>query len=158
MILKNFIQFIGFILIYFVCRVKLQSPAKKLIVLLSGEVDNTSNISCYLSQLNKIIAGAYLASHEFCKFQHCLHLIQVHPLLMPPSNPENAVPKLQDMLLDPAVEVIGVTGVVSNKIEEFYSPLITHIDERIPQKYANSYLPSLNDTANTVIEILHQLN
>ena len=36
MILKNFIQFSGLILIFFVCRVKLQPPAKKLNILLSG--------------------------------------------------------------------------------------------------------------------------
>ena len=65
------------------------------------------------------------------------------------------VPKLLEILLDPAVEVMEVTGVVSDIIEEFYSPLITHFDERIPQKYANSYLPSLEDTANTVIQILN---
>ena len=51
-----------------------------------------------------------------------------------------------------------MAGVVSDKMVEFYRPLITHLDERIPQKYANSYLPSLEDTANTVIQILQQLN
>ena len=74
---------------------------------------------------------------------------------MSPSDPVKGVPMLLEILLDPAVEVIGVAGVVSNKIEEFYSPLITHLDERIPQKYASSYLPSLEDTANAVIQILN---
>ena len=77
---------------------------------------------------------------------------------MPPSDPVKGVPKLLEILLDPAVEVIGVAGVVSDKMVEFYRPLITHLDERIPQKYASSYLPSLEDMANTVIQILQQLN
>ena len=158
MILKNFIQFCGFILIFIVCQVKLQPPTKKLIVLLSGEVDNTSNTSFYLSQPKNIIAGACLASHEFCKYPDCLQLFQVHPLLVLPSDPVKGVPKLLEILLGPAVEVIGVAGVVSDKIEEFYRPLITHIDERIPQKYVNSYLPSHEDTANAFIQILQQLN
>ena len=70
---------------------------------------------------------------------------------MPPSDPVKGVPKLLEILLDQAVEVIGVTGVVSDKMEEFYWPLITHFDVRIPQKYVNSDLLSLEDTANTVI-------
>ena len=40
----------------------------------------------------------------------------------------------------------------------FFSPLITYFNERIPQKYSNEYLPSLEDTANAVIQLLQQLN
>ena len=158
--LKNFVWFrkemSGLLLMQFFCLVKLQTPTMKIVVLQSDEVNN-SNASFHLSQPKDIIAGACLASHEFCKFQECLCHFQVHPLLVPPSDPMKGVSKLLEILLDP-VEVIGVTVVISDKIEEFYSPLITHFDERIPQKYANNYLPSLEDTANTVIQILEQLN
>ena len=149
---------IGLILVHVLCVVKLQTPNIKIVALLSDEVDNTSNVSFHLSQPKNIIAGACLASHKFCKFQDWLSYFQVHPLLVSPSDPVKGVPKLLEILLDPAVEVIGVAGVVSDKIEEFYRPLITHIDERIPQKYVNSYLPSLEDTANAVIQLLQQLN
>ena len=160
--LKKFIWFrnemSGLILMNFLCLVKMQTPAKKIVVMLSDEVNNTSNVSFHLPRPKDVIAGACLASHEFCKFQDCVCHFQVHPLLVPPSDPVKGVPKLLEILLDPAVEVIGVTGVVSDIMEEYYSPLITHFDEKIPQKYTNSYLPSLGDTANTVIEILQQLN
>ena len=148
----------GLILVHFLCVVKLQTPTIKIVALLNDEVDNTSNVSFHLSQPKDIIAGACLASHEFCKFQNLIPYFQVHPLLMSPSDPAKGVPKLLEILLDPAVEVIGVAGVVSDKIEELYKPLITHFDERIPQKYSNDYLPSLEDTANGVIKILQQLN
>ena len=133
----------GLILVHFLCVVKLQTPTIKIVALLSDEVDNTSYVSFDLSQPKDIIAGACLASHEFCKFQDWIPYFQVHPLLMSPSDPAKGVPKLLEILLDPAVEVIGVAGVVSDKIEELYKPLITHFDERIPQKYSNDYLPSL---------------
>ena len=68
------------------------------------------------------------------------------------------MPKLLEILLDQAVEVIGVTGVVSDNMEEYYNSIITHFDERISQKYANSYLPSLEDRANAVIQIFKQMN
>ena len=156
--LKNLIRFSSLILIYLICLVK-QTPLKKIITLLSDEVDNTSNVSFHFTQPKDTIAGACLAAHYFNNFYHSLLChFQVHPLLVPPSDPVKGVPKLLEILLDPAVEVIGVTGVISDKIEEFYSPLITHFDERIPQKYANSYLPSLENTANAVIEILQQMN
>ena len=127
-------------------------------VLLSDEVDNTNNISFHLSQPKDVIAGACLAAHPISNSQDSLLChFKLHPLLVPPSDPVKGVPKLLE-ILEQAVEVIGVTGVVSDKMEEFYSPLITHFDEKIPQKYANSYLPSLEDTANAVIKILQQLN
>ena len=156
--LKNLIRLSSLIIIFFICLVK-QTPLKKIINLLSDEVDNTSNVTFHFSQPKDTIAGACLAAHHFNNFHHSLlgHF-QVHPLLVSPSDLVKGVPQLLEILLDPAVEVIGVTGVISDKIEEFYSPLITHFDERIPQKYANNYLPSLEDTANAVIKILQQLN
>ena len=144
------------ILIHFLCLVKLQTP--KIVVLLSDEVNNTSYVNFDLSRTKDIIAGACLASHEFCKFQDFPCHFQVHPLLVPPSDPVKGVPKLLEILLDPEVEVIGVTGVVSDKMLKFYSSLINHFDETLPQIYANSYLPSLEDTANAVIQILQKLN
>ena len=160
--LKNFIWFrkemSGFILIHFLCLVKLQTPAMKIVVLLSDEVNNTNNVCFHLPQPKNIIAGAYLALHEFCKLQDCLCHFQVHPLLVSSSDPVKGVPKLLEILVDPEVEVIGVTGVVSVKIKIFYTLLINHFDETLPQKYANSYLPSLEDTANAVIRILQKLN
>ena len=51
-----------------------------------------------------------------------------------------------------------MTGVVSDKMEKILQPLITYFDEKIPQRYDNSYLPSLGDIANTVIQILKHLN
>ena len=147
------------ILVHFLCLVKLQTSAEKVVVLLSDEVDNTSNISFHLSRPKDIIAGGCLAAHHINKFQDSfLCHFKLHPILVSPSDPVKGVPKLLDILLDPAIEVIGVTGAISNKIEEFYRPLVTHFDERIPQKYANSYLPSLEDTANAVIQLLQQLN
>ena len=160
--LKNFIWFrkemSGFILIHFLCLVKLQTPAMKIVVVLTDEVNNSSNVSFHLPQHKNIIAGAYLALHEFCKLQDCLCHFQVHPLLVSSSDPVKGVPKLLEILLDPDVEVIGVTGVISVKIKNFYIPLINHFDETLPQKYANSYLPSLEDTANAVIQIVQKLN
>ena len=145
------------ILVHFLGLVKLQTPAKKIVVLLNNEVNNTSNVS--LSQPKDIIAGASLAVHRINKIQDSLLChFKLHPLLVPPSDPVKGVPKLLEILLDPAVKVVGVAGVVSDEMEEFYRPLITHFDERIPQKYANSYLPSLEDIANAVIQLLLQLN
>ena len=148
----------GLILVHFLCVVKLQTPTIKIVALLSDEVDNTSHVSFHLSQPKDIIAAACLASHKFCKFQDWLPYFQVHPLLVSPRDPVKGVPKLLEILLDPEVEVIGVAGVVSHKIEEYYRPLIAHYDERIPQKYANSYLFSHEDKANGVIQLLQQLN
>ena len=148
----------GLILMCFLCVVKLRTPTIKIVALLSDEVDNTSHVSFHLSQPKDIIAGACLASHKFCKFEDWLPYFQVHPLLVSPSDPVKGVPKLLEILLDPEVEVIGVASVVSDKIEEYYRPLITHFDKRIPQKYANSYLPSHEDKANGVIQLLQQLN
>ena len=163
MYLKNFIwcrKYIScLILIHFLCLVKLQTPTKNIVVLLSDEVDNTNNISFHLSRPKDIIAGACLAAHFISNFQDSLLChFQINPLLVSLSDPVKGVPKLLEILQDPAVEVIGVTGVVTYRMEEFYSPLITHFNEKIPQKYLNSYLPSLEDTANTVIKILQQLN
>ena len=105
------------------------------------------------------MAGACLAAHHTNNFQDSLQChFQIHPLLVSLSDPVKGVPKLLEILQDTAVEVIAVTGVVSDKMEIIYSSLITHFDEKIPQKYANSYLPSLEDTANAVIKILQQLN
>ena len=135
--LKNLIRLSSLILTHLFCLVK-QTPLKKIITLLSDEVDNTSNVSFHLSQPKDTIAGACLAAHHFYNFHHSLLChFQVHPLLVSPSDQAKGVPKLLEILLDPAVEMIGVTGVISDKIEEFYSPLITNFDERIPQKYAN---------------------
>ena len=147
------------ILIHFLCLVKLQTPTKKIVVLLSDEVNNTNNVSFQLCQPKDIIAGGCLAAHYINNSQNSLlgHF-QLHPLLVPPSDPVKGVPKLLEILLDQAVEVIGVTGVVSDRTENFYSPLITHLDERVPQTYLNEYLPSLEDTANAIIKILQQLN
>ena len=161
--MKNFIWFrkemSGLILMHFLSLIKMETPTMKIVVLLSDEVDNTSNVRFHLSQPKDIIAGACLAARCVSKIEDSLLChFQVHPLLVLLSDPVNVVPKLLDILLDPAVEVIGVTGVVSDKTEEFFRPLITHFDDRTPQKYSNSYLPSLEDTANVVIQILQRLN
>ena len=125
------------ILIRFLSLVKLQTPAKKIVVLLSDE-DNTSNVSFQLFQSKDIIVGGCLAPHHINNSQDSLLChFHVHSLLVPPSDPVKGVPKLLEILLDQAVQVIGVTGVVSHRMEKFYSPLITHLDERIPQKYSN---------------------
>ena len=94
----------------------------KIVVLLSDEVDNASNVGFHLSQLKDIFAGTCLAAHHINKFQDSLQChFQVHSLIEPPGDPGKGVPKLLEILQDQAVEVIAVTGVVSDKMEELYS-------------------------------------
>ena len=147
------------ILLHFLCLVKLQTTqAKKIVVLLTDEVNNTGIASFNLSQPKDKIAGTCLAAHHINNSQDSLLChFKLHPLLVPQNDSVKGVPKLPEILLDPVVEVIRVTGVLSDRMEEFFSPLITHFNERIPQKYSNEYLPSLEDTANAVILILQQL-
>ena len=124
--LKNFIWFrkemSGLILVHFLSLVKMETPTMKIVVLLSDEVDNASNVGFHLSQLKDIFAGTCLAAHHINKFQDSLQChFQVHSLIVPPGDPGKGVPKLLEILLDQAVEVIAVTGVVSDKMEELYS-------------------------------------
>ena len=74
--LKNFIWFrkemSGLILIYFLCLVKVETLTMNIVVLISDEVDNASNVNFNLSQPKDIVAGACLAAHHINKFQEFL--------------------------------------------------------------------------------------
>jgi len=145
--------------VYFLCEVKARTLARSVVVLLSKDNENTSNVSFHLSQPKDIIAGACLAAHHINKLQDSLHPLQVLPLLVSDSDHMKAVPELLETLLDPEIEVIGVAGILLKKLEEFYNPIIIHLDEKIPQKYGSSYFSSFDkDAAQAIMYLFKELN
>ena len=124
------------------------------------------------TQGRDIFRGACEAAQDINKHPDLLPQFEVVPVpvLVPDCDPVKGIHKLLEALLDPSMNMIGVTGMFCDKVAEVYSPVLSQwarslqiSGATIPKEedgvQLTSYiLPSSEDVAEAVISLLNKLN
>ena len=155
------------------CQDKTYTHTLHIIAVLSDEESSNENIPW--TRGTEIFHGACLAAQDINKHPDLLKQFEVVPVpvLVPDCDPVKGIHKLLEVLLDPSMNVVGVTGMFCNKVAEVYSPIIRlwkrnllqvlgsslpHIKERQESHYTSYILPSSKNIAGAVISLLHTFN
>ncbi len=142
------------------------------LVVLSSSQERSANYSCLPMENADLFPGAMLAAHEINKKLDLLSEFSIVPVLIsvPECDPVKGIHSLFEALLDPHLNVAGVTGMFCDGVSEIYPKIIYHIEENLPQilgsqsHFFTSYssisylLPSTEDIISAVTEILNRLD
>ena len=154
------------------CHYQNNSTFLHILVVLSVEERNNKTIDISWTQDGDIFHGACVAAQDINKYPDLLQQFEVVPVpvLVPDCDPVKGVHKLLEALLDPSMNVVGVTGMFCDKVAEVYSPIIRLWKRNLLQvlgsslannreDYLTSYiLPSYEDIAEAVASLLHHFN
>ena len=158
-----------------VCNCLNQSNSIFLHILAVLSFEEKSNVSTSISwiQGGGIFHGACLAAQDINKHPDLLPQFEVVPVpvLVPDCDPVKGIHKLLEALLDPSMNVIGVTGMFCDKVAEVYYPIVRRWKGNVLQvlgsslhkgngndNFASYILPSHEDVAEAVISVLHSFN
>ena len=158
-----------------VCNCHNQSKSILLHILAVLSFEEKSNVSSNISwiQGGDIFHGACLAAQDINKHPDLLSQFEVVPVpvLVPDCDPVKGIHKLLEALLDPSMNVVGVTGMFCDKVAEVYSPIVRRWKGNVLQGlgsslhkgngsdiFASYILPSHEDVAEAVISVLHSFN
>ena len=156
------------------CHNQNNSTFLHILVVLSVEERNNKTTDISWTQDGDIFYGACVAAQDISKYPDLLQQFEVVPVpmlvLVPDCDPVKGIHKLLEALLDPSMNMVGVTGMFCDKVAEVYSPIIRLWKRNLLQvlgsslannreDYLTSYiLPSYEDIAEAVTSLLHHFN
>ncbi len=132
-------------------------------------VEDGGNYSTARTQGTDIVQGACHATVHINNSTHLLdqyELVPV-PVLVPDCDSVRGLDYLLESLLDPAMNVVRVTGMFCDKVAQVYSPVLNHWARSVHISGAQiqdrtqllpSLLPSPGDVAEAVVSLLYRLD
>ena len=151
---------------------KIRTASVHVVAVLSVEEEGKENIAIPWMKGRDIFHGACQAAQDINKSPDLMLEVEVAlvAVLVPDCDPVKGIDQLLKTLVDPSMNVVGVTGMFCDRLAEVYSPVLSQWarsvqisgelsatkEDRV--QFAPHIVPSHEDTAEAIISLLYNLN
>ena len=151
---------------------KIRTTSVHVVAVLSVEEEGKENIAIPWMKGRDIFHGACQAAQDINKSPDLMLEVEVAlvAVLVPDCDPVKGIDLLLKVLVDPSVNVIGVTEMFCDRLAEVYSPVLSQWAKSVQNsgeffvtkedrvQIAPHIVPSHEDTAEAIISLLYNLN